>query len=131
MADCLNCKHCIRQEIYDGQWGMFYFDTRCSAGVFVIKDGKINPWDMPCDKFEHGEPVIRKMTDEEKQNYYPGYISPSKNSGTTIVEGNFPEVVDTLKRARIKVKRWNGKYKSVYTILKEMSKKWSKLTNQH
>ena len=69
MADCLNCKNCIRQEVYDGQWGMFIFDKRCSSGVMVIKDGRINPWDMLCDKFEHGEPKIISMSKEEKRKY--------------------------------------------------------------
>jgi len=67
MADCLNCKHCIRYELYDGQWGMFKFDKKCSIGVSVIRNGKINPWDMECDKFEHGDPSIINMTDKEKQ----------------------------------------------------------------
>lgn len=68
-ADCLNCKYCIRYEYYDGQWGMFKYDKKCSAGVFVIIDGKINPWSMPCDKFEYGKPKIESMTDEEKRSY--------------------------------------------------------------
>jgi hypothetical protein len=68
-ADCLNCKHCIREEFYDGQWGMFKFDKKCSAGVFVIKDGRINPWDMSCDKFEHGNPKIDPMSEEGKRKY--------------------------------------------------------------
>lgn len=69
MADCLNCKNCIREEVYDGQWGMFKFDKRCSVGIMVIKDGKINPWNMSCDKFEHGEPRITFMSLEEKRKY--------------------------------------------------------------
>ena len=68
-ADCLNCKHCIRYEYYDGQWGMFKYDKKCAAGVFVIIDGKINPWSMPCDKFEYGKPKIESMTEEEKRSY--------------------------------------------------------------
>jgi hypothetical protein len=69
MADCLNCKLCIREEVYDGQWGRFIFNKRCSSGVMVIKDGRINPWDMSCDKFEHGEAKIVLMSKEEKQKY--------------------------------------------------------------
>jgi hypothetical protein len=69
MADCLNCKNCIREEVYDGQWGMFKFDKRCLVGVMVIKDGRINPWNMPCDKFEHGDAKIVSMSNEEKQKY--------------------------------------------------------------
>ena len=69
MADCLNCKNCIRDEVYDQQWGMYIFNKRCSVGVRVIKDGKINPWDMICDKFKHGEPKIILADAEEKQRY--------------------------------------------------------------
>jgi len=69
MADCLNCKNCIRREVYDGQWGMFIWDKICSADVKVIKDGRINPWDMVCDKFEYGKPKIVPKTNKEKMKY--------------------------------------------------------------
>lgn len=69
MADCLNCINCIRLEVYDGQWGMFKYEKRCSVDIMVIKDGRINPWDMPCDKFEHGVPKIITMSKEEKRKY--------------------------------------------------------------
>lgn len=69
MADCLNCKECIRQEVYDGQWGMFKFDKKCSVGVKNIINGRTNPWDMPCDKFQHGESKIIFLTKEEKRRY--------------------------------------------------------------
>lgn len=69
MADCLNCINCIRQEVYDGQWGRFQFSKRCSVGVLVIRDGKINPWDEPCNKLEYGEPKIVSMSKEEKRKY--------------------------------------------------------------
>jgi len=69
MADCLNCKNCVRKEVYDGQRGMFIYNKICSAGVMVIKDGKINPWDMSCDKFEYGKPKIVSMSDENKPKY--------------------------------------------------------------
>ena len=69
MADCLNCKNCIRQEVYDGQWGRFIFDKRCSANVRIIKDGRLNPWDMICDKLENGKPKIVPMTNEDKRKY--------------------------------------------------------------
>lgn len=69
MANCLECKNCIRQEVYDGQWGMFKYDKRCSIGVRVIIDGRLNPWDALCDKFEYGEPKIFPMTNEEKRKY--------------------------------------------------------------
>lgn len=70
MPDCLNCKNNIRQEIYNQQWGMFQFYNRCSLGVKIIKDGKLNPWDIPCDKFEYGEPKIVSMTNEEKRRWF-------------------------------------------------------------
>lgn len=69
MADCLNCKKCIRYEVYDWQWGRFIFDKKCSVDVRVFIDGKLNPWDMLCDKFEHGEAKIIPMTDAEKRKY--------------------------------------------------------------
>jgi hypothetical protein len=69
MADCLNCKNCIREEVYDGQWGRFIFDKRCLSNVRVIIDGRINPWSMSCDKFEHGNPKIVPMSDEEKHKF--------------------------------------------------------------
>jgi hypothetical protein len=69
MGDCLNCKKNIRQEVYNGQWGMFQFSNRCSIGVSIIKDGKVNPFSEPCDKFEYGEPQIRNMTEKEKNRY--------------------------------------------------------------
>lgn len=69
MADCLNCKNCVREEMYDYQWGMFIFDRECSANVRVIIDGEINPWSMVCDKFEYGESKIIPMTDEQKRKY--------------------------------------------------------------
>lgn len=74
MAECLKCANCVRREVYDGQWGRFLFDKDCSAKVRVIKDGKLNPWDMICDKFELGEPKIVALTDEQKKKYsYHGY----------------------------------------------------------
>lgn len=69
MADCLNCKNYTRQEVYDGQWGMFKFQGICTVGVSVIINGRINPWDMPCDKIEYGEPKVVYMTDKEKRKY--------------------------------------------------------------
>jgi len=69
MADCLNCVNCIRLEVYDGQWGRFIFDKRCSVDVMVIKNGRINPWDMSCDKFKHGEAKVVPMSKEEKRRY--------------------------------------------------------------
>lgn len=67
--DCLNCKNNIRKEIYDGQWGMFKYDRACLVGVRIIKDGKLNPWNEPCDKFEQGDNKIINLTDEEKRRY--------------------------------------------------------------
>jgi hypothetical protein len=69
LADCLKCKNCIRQEVYNGQWGMFHYTNICSVGVRVIINGKINPLDAPCDKIEYGEPTIKSITDEEKKSY--------------------------------------------------------------
>jgi hypothetical protein len=132
MADCLNCKNCIRREIYDGQWGMFKFDRECSAKVSVIVNGKLNPWNMSCDKFEYGEPIIICMTNEEKQKY-DTYYSPqlknedSKEVDNILLEDNLNNIEEKFKTLGIKIKKWNGKYKSWYQIFKELSKKWNKL----
>jgi hypothetical protein len=69
LADCLNCKNCKRQETYDGEWGMFIFTRICLAGVSVVKNGRVNPWDMICDKFEHGEPKIVFLTEKQKRKF--------------------------------------------------------------
>lgn len=69
MPDCLNCNKNVRQEIYDSQWGMFYFMNKCSVGVSIIKDGKINPFGAECDKFEYGKPKTKPMSEKEKQKY--------------------------------------------------------------
>jgi hypothetical protein len=68
MADCLHCTKNISQEVYNQQWGMFHFANICSVGVKNIINGKLNPWNVPCDQFESGEPTKIFMTDKEKQN---------------------------------------------------------------
>lgn len=129
MADCLNCKNCIRYELYDGQWGMFKFDRYCSAKVSVIINGKINPWDMECDKFEYGEAKIVPITEEEKCKYDTYCPTPKyeNNICKILAEERLEEVEKAFKSLGIKVKRWNGKYKSLYQVFKELSKKWNKL----
>ena len=131
MADCLNCKNCIRFEVYDGQWGMFKFDKRCSANVSVIKDGRLNPWDMECNQFECGNPTIANMTDREKQEYDKYYIPKSENKdlkeiNKILLEDNLDNIESRLKILGIKIRKWNGKYKSCYKVFKEIHKKWSK-----
>jgi hypothetical protein len=69
MPDCLNCKKNIRREVYNQQWGMFHFSNECSIDVRIIKNGRLNPFSAPCDKFEHGEPKIIFISDKEKQKY--------------------------------------------------------------
>lgn len=129
MADCLNCKNCIRREVYDGQWGRFIYSRDCSAKVSVIANGKLNPWDMECDKFEYGEAKIVPMTEEEKCKYDTYCPTPKyeDNICKILAEERLGEVEKAFKSLGIKVKRWNGKYKSLYKLLKELSKKWNKL----
>ncbi len=125
MADCLNCKNCIRQEVYDGQWGRFIFDKRCSVGVSVIINGRLNPWNMVCDKFDMGEPQIIYKTEEEKRGYEETYYS--RNTQISTKELDIKETENTYKALGIKIRKWNGKYKSFYQLLEEVSKEWNKL----
>jgi acetate kinase len=132
MADCLNCKNCIRREVYDGQWGRFIYSRDCSAKVSVIANGKLNPWDMECDKFEYGEAKIVPMTEEEKQEYDTYYSPQPENENlkeicNTLSDDNLCNIEKKFKALGIKIRKWNGKYKSWYQILKELSKKWNKL----
>ena len=68
MTDCLNCKNCLRTEIYDGQWGRFIFIRECSVKALVIVNGRLVP-NNPCVKFEKGEPEFNYITDKEKGKY--------------------------------------------------------------
>ena len=129
MADCLNCKNCIREEVYDGQWGKFLFSRNCSVGVSVIIDGKLNPWNMKCDKFEHGEVKVIRMAEEEKCKYSTYYSNEKyeDNIITVLAEGKLNDLEKKAKELGIKLKKWNGKYKSTYQVLKELSNKWDKI----
>jgi hypothetical protein len=69
MTDCLKCNKCIRQEVYDGQWGRFIFTNKYSVNVRIIINGRLNPWNKVCHEFECGEPKINFMSNEEKQKY--------------------------------------------------------------
>lgn len=135
MADCLNCKNNIRTEIYDGQWGMFYFQNMCSLKVCIIKDGKINPWDATCNKFEYGEPKIEKMTKEEKQSYLPGYYEDAVTTNDIIQDIIIsPEISnnDKITKTEELLQKYNktiytkdGKYKPVVDVLEVISEIWN------
>ena len=132
LADCLNCKNNIRTEIYDGQWGMFYFQNMCSLKVCIIKDGKINPWSVTCNKFEYGKPKIEKMTIEEKQSYLPGYYEDTNNSIQDIIltpeTSNNDKTIKTeelLQKYNKTIYTKDGNYKPFINVLEMLSEIWN------
>lgn len=127
MADCLNCKHNIRYEYYDGQWGMFKYDKRCSAGVSVIIDGKLNPWSMECDLFELGNPRLEPMTEKEKQQYDPDFFTHEdfQEKETPFQAEN---AVKAFAKLGIQIKNSEGAFRDMGDILDELSNTWNSLS---
>lgn len=70
---CLNCKHYVREEGYDQEWGRYaFFYHHCDKGLDdkYIVNGKDAP-NPEC--FEEGEPTVIYMSEKEKEEIENSY----------------------------------------------------------
>lgn len=71
---CLHCKHYVRKEGYNQQWGMYqFYNCYCNKGIkdkYIINDGK----QSNCDNFEEGENKLIYMSDKEKAEIENSYF---------------------------------------------------------
>lgn len=54
ISQCLQCNLCIRQQVYNEQWGMLEFTCNCSIGELCRQVDT-------CQKYIAGDPKIRMI----------------------------------------------------------------------
>ena len=60
--NCLNCKYCHSEEIYDYQWGRFFAGNhRCDKGKPMPEKFSIGNASIDCDCYEQGQGVYDKI----------------------------------------------------------------------
>lgn len=59
---------------------------------------------------------------------YGGNMEQIKNINKILAEENINEIEKKLKEQGIKIRKWNGRYKTWYQIFKEINKKWNKIS---
>lgn len=64
---CLYCKHYVKEEGYNQQWGMYqFYNCYCKKGIekhysLIIDNSK-------CNEFEHGDNILIYMSEKEKED---------------------------------------------------------------
>lgn len=70
---CLYCKHYIKEEGYNQQWGMYqFYNCYCNKGIkekyySIIDSSK-------CNSYEHGDNILVYMSDKEKEDIRNSYF---------------------------------------------------------
>lgn len=72
--NCLNCKYCHSEEIFDSQWGRFFAGNhRCDKGKTMPECFAIGNTSDNCDCYEQGQGIYDRISDKEKKKIFESY----------------------------------------------------------